>query len=357
MVTKTNRPGEIAGAVLLRGGITCTRGARPTEDTPPLHLSAGLAMVMYYQGGGMKILCLVFLLASAFFLVNIGVPQDSRSSLKSLVEAERAFARKSLDVGSRTAFMMYFADEAVVFRPHPVVYKEVMKNVPLPKNPLETTLDWEPIYADVSNGGDLGYTTGPSVWTDHTPAKRPQYFGFYFSFWKKQKNGEWKVVFDLGTELPGPYNGSRALRTPATQPPAEDVSTLDPQEQKASLMKAEESFSEIIRRGSADQALAAVLDREARMYRQKSYPIIGIDSIRAYFSEKPYLSAWEPTHCEVAMSGDLGYTYGSYSIEGSDEFQPEKGYFLHSWKRGTTGNWKLVAEIISPLPSEKPKTQ
>ena len=145
-----------------------------------------------------------------FFLVAAQSKQ-ANPALMTVVESERAFARKSLEVGSRAAFMLFFADDAIVFRPHPVNYKEAMKNAPPLKNPLETTLDWEPIWADVSSDGDLGYTTGPSVWTDHTPAKRPTYYGFYFSFWRKQPSGEWKVVFDVGTELPGQYGGSRVL--------------------------------------------------------------------------------------------------------------------------------------------------
>jgi len=305
----------------------------------------------------MKNLSRLYFFSGALSFISIGVSQDYRSSLESVVEAERAFAKTSLEVGSRSAFMTYFADEAIVFRPHPVIYKEAMKTVPLPKNPLETTLEWEPIFADVSKSGDLGYTTGPSVRTDHTPAKRPQYFGFYFSFWKKQQNGEWKVVFDVGTELPGPYKGSRALRTPETQGATKGVSKIDPQEQKASLMKAEKDFLETVRKESADKAFAAFLGREARIYRQKSYPIIGIDSIRAYFSGRRYLSTWEPISCEVAMSGDLGYSYGSYSIESSEGTQSEKGYFLHGWKRDAANNWKLIAETTSPLPPEKPKPQ
>jgi ketosteroid isomerase-like protein len=251
--------------------------------------------------------------------------------------------------------MMFFADDAIVFRPHPVKYKEATKNAAPLKNPLETTLEWEPIWADVSNGGDLGYTTGPSVWTDHTPANRPPYYGFYFSFWKKQPTGEWKVVFDVGTELPGPFNGSRMVGSPAPLQRAAQQRHLSVQEQESSLMDRERDFLASIQNHGISQAPGEFLDPQARVYRQKSFPIIGIDSIRMYFSRKPYLSSWLPTRCEVATSGDLGYSYGSYVEGNSGTLPAEKGYFLHAWKRDGANRWRLVAEITSPLPPEAPK--
>lgn len=303
----------------------------------------------------MKTLPVLLLFSSMLIPRFDAQSQGDRSPLMSVVKAERAFARKSLEVGSRPAFMMFFADEAVVFRPHPVKYKEAMRNVPLPKNPLETTLEWQPIWADVSKNGDLGYTTGPSVWTDHTPAKRPPHYGFYFSFWKKQLTGEWKVVFDIGTELPGPYTGSRALGTPSPTKSRMVPSEGTPRQQRSVLMQVEQDFLSAIKNNGVDKTLGAVLDAEARIYRQKTYPIVGIDSIRAYFSGRPYLSAWEPKHCEVATSGDLGYTYGSYTLESSQGSSAEKGYFLHGWKRDAVNRWKLIAEITSPLPPETPR--
>lgn len=305
----------------------------------------------------MKSTLAVLLLASILFSLVAAQTKQPNSTLMSVVESERAFARKSLEVGSRAAFMMFFADDAVVFRPHPVKYKEAMKDAAPLKNPLETTLNWEPIWADVSIDGDLGYTTGPSVWTDRSPAKRPTYHGFYFSFWKKQSTGEWKVIFDVGTELPGPYNGSRTVGSPAPVKRAAQRPAVSAQDQQSGLADAERSFPASIRKNGFSKALGEFLDHDARIYRQKSFPIVGIDSIRAYFSGRPYLSSWEPAHCEVATSGDLGYSYGSYIEGGSGNLPAEKGYFLHGWKRDTTNRWKLIAEITSPLPPETLKSK
>ena len=300
----------------------------------------------------------LFLFTAALGSICVGQSRRSSASLTSLVESERAFAKTSVKIGARPSFMMYFADDAVVFRPHPVKYKEAMKDVPPPKNPTEATLEWEPLWADISRSGDLGYTTGPSVWTDHSPAKRPTYYGFYFSFWKKQPTGEWKVVFDVGTELPGPYNGPRVLRSPAGVGRRASMPTMNAHEQRSSLMIAEGEFLELARHKGTKKALEENLDKEARVYRQKSRPVVGIDSIQAYFSDKPYLSTWEPLEGSVAEAGDLGYSYGSYAVKnGTKPGEEEKGYYLHAWRRDASNRWRLVAEITSPLPPEAPKTK
>ena len=302
--------------------------------------------------------------AIAFFLSVllcspcVAQSKHDNTSLISLVESERAFAKTSVKIGTRPSFMMYFADDAVVFRPHPVKYKEAMKNVPLPKNPTEATLEWEPIWANISRSGDLGYTTGPSMWTDHSPANRPTYYGFYFSFWKKQPTGEWKVVFDVGTELPGPYDGPKTLQSPVAVKNNGVVKKLGAEERRLSLMDAERRFLESARKDGVQKALGEILDKEARIYRQKVQPIVGIDPIQAYFSNKPYLSTWEPLEGSVAEAGDLGYSYGSYTVRnGSKPDDDEKGYYLHAWRRDVSNRWKLVAEVTSPLPPEPSKTK
>jgi ketosteroid isomerase-like protein len=315
-------------------------------------------MVRHRQDGLMKKVAAVSFLSALLYSHGVAQSNQDDPSLTSLVASERAFSRTSVERGIRASFLMFFADDAIVFRPHPVKYKEVMKKVPAPKNPLEVSLMWEPLWADVSRGGDFGYTTGPSVWTDHTSAKRPTYYGFYFSFWKKQPTGEWKVIFDVGTELPGPYDGPKTLQSPATVKQNGIVKKLGAEEQRSSLMDAERRFLKSARKNGVQKSLGEILDKEARIYRQKAQPIVGIDSIQGYFSKNPYLSMWEPFEGGVAESGDMGYTYGSYTV--GNESKPgndENGYYLHAWRRDASNRWTLVAEVTSPLPSDTPKTK
>ena len=60
------------------------------------------------------------------------------------------------------------------------------------------TLTWEPLKAEVAGSGDLGYTWGNWKFTKPDTT----YYGNYFTVWKKQKDGEWKVALDGGNTTP-----------------------------------------------------------------------------------------------------------------------------------------------------------
>ena len=67
------------------------------------------------------------------------------------------------------------------------------------------SLTWEPERADIAASGELGWTTGSFVSVapgpDGTPARTE---GRYVSIWRRQDDGSWKVVMDLGNPIAPP---------------------------------------------------------------------------------------------------------------------------------------------------------
>ena len=66
-------------------------------------------------------------------------------------------------------------------------------------------LEWSPQVADVARSGDLGYTWGNSV------VRRPGEdgksivrHGKYLPIWKRQSDGSWRFVMDIGNPSPPP---------------------------------------------------------------------------------------------------------------------------------------------------------
>ena len=59
-------------------------------------------------------------------------------------------------------------------------------------------MTWEPVKAEVARSGELGYSWGnwKFVKTDTT------FYGNYFTVWKRQKGGKWKVALDGGNSTP-----------------------------------------------------------------------------------------------------------------------------------------------------------
>lgn len=65
------------------------------------------------------------------------------------------------------------------------------------------TLSWTPTKGEVIGAGDLGYTTGRSLFQSKGPTGAvTERRGEYLTVWRKQADGSWKVVFDTGSTLP-----------------------------------------------------------------------------------------------------------------------------------------------------------
>jgi ketosteroid isomerase-like protein len=68
----------------------------------------------------------------------------------------------------------------------------------------------------------------------------------------------------------------------------------------------------------------------------------------AYFAEPTFNISWKTTHAEVAKSGDLGFTSGTYedSFKGPDgKMVSEKGKYVCMWKKQKDGTWKAIHDI------------
>jgi ketosteroid isomerase-like protein len=286
-------------------------------------------------------------------VVSVGIGQREQSpALTSLVEAERAFARTSLQKGIRESFIEFFADDGIGFDPHPIKVKEAYLKQPAPATRPPVVLDWQPVYADVSRAGDLGYTTGPYTFTNNSPEKKSTHYGFYFSIWKKQSDGSWKVVVDCGIDTPD-HSSRKFEFKPAPQiRSSKAMSKLDLETERAALVHLDRQFLEVSRSLGTMNGYLKYLSKDARLHRNGGFPVIGESAIRSLLSESNAGLSWEPLKSDVSQSDDLGYTYGSYELKLPKTTVTEKGYYVRIWKRDQKGNWKLELDTLSPVPPE-----
>ncbi len=76
--------------------------------------------------------------------------------------------------------------------------------------------------------------------------------------------------------------------------------------------------------------------------------IVGKDSILGYYKSRTVGEAqlkWSPDFIDVAESGDLGYTYGTYTFTFRDTagvIRESRGFFHTVWKRQPDGSWRFV---------------
>jgi ketosteroid isomerase-like protein len=82
-------------------------------------------------------------------------------------------------------------------------------------------------------------------------------------------------------------------------------------------------------------------------------PIEGRDNIYANFADFADQNAnaslsWELEGADVAASGDLGYTWGTYFYIGPDEVGEEdliEGNYVNIWRKSAAGNWEVIVDI------------
>ncbi|HEX7571599.1 MAG TPA: DUF4440 domain-containing protein [Bacteroidota bacterium] len=279
-----------------------------------------------------------------------GAQQKNQSpALSSLVNTEREFAATSLKEGIRASFWKYFADDGISISPKPHIYKESALKTPPPPHPLARTLYWEPIVADVSSSGDLGCTMGPASLKDSAKGNSPVWYGFYFSIWKRQKDGDWKVAVDIGTgstNVVEKYFGRQL--TPAIHGIFKTRGiTAGGKAASRELINLEKTFSKDVVTGGVRSAYQKVLDRHAYAMRAGLVPITGKDAILAYLVKGTAIRTLEPMRAEVSQAGDLGYTYGAYR-ENRNSNDPT-GYYARVWRKDAKRVWKVVFESASPV--------
>ena len=258
--------------------------------------------------------------------------------LENLANAERDFAAETVKVGFRDGFIKYFADDGIGFGPEPQRTREVLLQSPAPTGPRKVIFNWAPMFGDISAAGDLGYTTGPVLYTDTGDNPRPPRHGMYFSVWQKQTDGSWKVAIDMGVNVPSAVAGMD------TKFVAAGKSGLSKKPSEADYRKLDWDLWGTIAKESPVKGYDSWLNKEFRIHRAGIMPITDRKDLASVARQTKF----EFIDGKVASSNDLAFTYGKYTTV--NEPKEETGYYVHVWRRNGSGDWKLVADIQNALP-------
>jgi ketosteroid isomerase-like protein len=290
-------------------------------------------------------------LATITFSVSGQAPNPIPESLTQMIEAERAFAARALVIGWKDAFLEFFAPNAVGFaegKPGPA-RDQIAKN---PDPPKDLQLIWEPRYGDVSASGEIGYLTGPvrNIRASRDGGK-PRHSN-YASIWKRQRDGSFKVVMDVGVNTPG------AVPFPAgfTRAPHDNRFTGDYDDSTPPLGTADGLLNSVLKT-SPVRAYRSNLADGVRFHRQNQMPVVGQAAATKWLASQRAVSSADSQFSEVARSGDIGYTWGTFTIaptrtvtaEGRGRAQTvnvEVGFYVRVWVRERNGQWKVALDVL-----------
>src|SRR5262245_40655603 len=212
-----------------------------------------------------------------------------------LVNTERAFAKLAVERGVRESFIAYFADDGIGFAPHPHKVKEAFSNSPAPATRPPVTLNWAPVYGDIAQAGDLGWNTGPTVIEDTGPEKEPTRNGMFFSVWKKQTDGSWRVALDLGADTPAAVAQLNApYRTSYRASGKKPAVNVNVEEEVSGLLKVEREFLAEAKTSGLGQAYQNRLSDDARIHRPGVMPVVGKEALRGWLAKQTMTLSGEP---------------------------------------------------------------
>ena len=114
------------------------------------------------------------------------------------------------------------------------------------------------------------------------------------------------------------------------------------------VMNADIAFADMSRQVGMKKAFLQYIDNEGTLLRPGRLPIVGADAIDfiSVLSDTADMLSRKPMRAEIAKSGDLRYTYGTYELQLKDT--TIKGTYVNIWKKESDGEWKFVLNSNNP---------
>ncbi len=126
--------------------------------------------------------------------------------------------------------------------------------------------------------------------------------------------------------------------------PAEPKLNVETEEQLQEMVEADKAFSAHSEKNGMKKAFLAYSADDAVLLRPGFLPIIEGDVIRFLNAQEDtsFVMTWEPRGADIASSGDMGFTYGTYKVVTADTTL--LGTYLNVWRKQEDGTWKFVID-------------
>lgn len=270
---------------------------------------------------------------------------QAQTPLQDMVKTEQAFSKMAEEKTAREAFMAFIADDGLLFRPGAVNGKKWMIEHPVPPSDKNPLLAWQPNFAGMSASGDMGFTTGPWESKPDRSNPHPSAYGHFVTVWKKQADGSWKWVVDLGISHPK-SGGLQTLWHPTDKTTYTKPANVDVASATKDLLERDRIMSEASLNEGLSKAFIANASPEVRLYRAGQLPYQGRDGSVLVLARIQAQFKSIPIGGDVALAGDLGYTHGAYELADANQKVIERGSYVRIWKK-QDGRWQIVLDVTN----------
>jgi ketosteroid isomerase-like protein len=293
------------------------------------------------------------------------LPCATDSGLQGLLSTEYAFAGKA-GASVRTAFLEYLAEDSLVLEPQPVPgrahYTAAKENA--------DRLEWYPSIADIAGSHDLGFTTGPWVYT--AAAGGPPIHGDFLTVWKRDAGCRWRIEVDGGVSHDAPADAEPKLaadrqqealplhdapQSPNAAPsPRTGLSTnagASPSTAPSPTLVAADAVGRAIsdfQGAAAGDGIPAGLRTYARTmdfrFLAEGEAPLGLAAAVTYLSGHTIHGAWREQARGRAADSSLAYSVGEFGEANKMVYA-----YVQVWQYDPkVANWGLRILLLNPLP-------
>lgn len=261
------------------------------------------------------------------------------SSLEELIDAEINFCKEGEKSTLRDAFIKNMADKSVAFLGGKVTpFAKALAE--WPEGPDAGKIIWYPVFADISESEDIGFTTGPLMYyatkTDSVPVSTI----IFNSVWVKNEGQGWKVMADLGT---GKYDYSNIPTSVSTSVFPKNKNNK--QESCDSFLAMDKAYCVQLNKSKRSFEEGA-LTNESRIHHLFNFPVVGKPGISELKEENLEYYDFEMVDGGLSKSGDFGYAYGELKVDIKGEKPRTMNVcYLRVWKR-VEGQWRISLDVI-----------
>ena len=120
----------------------------------------------------------------------------------------------------------------------------------------------------------------------------------------------------------------------------------DPEEARQELMEADLAFSDLSREKGMNHAFISYCAKDGVLLRPRSMPVTGKEAVSELVlqnADTAFQLTWEPLDARVSSSGDMGFTYGVFTMQLKDGTASQQGTYVSVWVR-EEGQWKFALD-------------
>lgn len=268
---------------------------------------------------------------------------QSQKHLNELIAAENGFVKLAADSGMKKAFLLTLDEYSINFDANKPVdgltlWKAGAEN-------KKAALIWQPANAVVSASGNLGFTMGPAVFKPNIDSVRG-FNSYFFSVWKRDKAGKFKVMLDGGCRRPADAvmeprltDGKPLAKRPVSQPVKTPIS----------IQQLENTFITACNINPYAAYQKYMADSSWALRPGKIAGKNKADNLTMVINPKITECKYTFTGGGIAQSNDLAYAYGTVTfniINKAGVNQAVNAFYVRTWQK-LGDEWKIVGDMLS----------